>query len=773
MISSEANEHLAGDLSISIGATARLERTLAVDVTMREVFWKSGAAEAGCAIVALGSYGRQEMAPGSDLDFVLLQPEQADIGQVVDDILYPLWDSKLKLDYSVRTVGQSLELANLDLRVVLGLLDSRFVVGDSELATALKSQVLALWRKTARNRLPELFSDMDLRSERFGELSYLLEPNLKEAAGGLRDANILQAIDSSWVVDTQHRILQPVSMHLLDVRDALHLSTGQSSDVLTRHDQVEVARLLNYKNPDELLRRLLAAGRTISWQVDQVRGVVEHLIRPRRTNLGLRSGVLKSPTIARVPLANGVVLHGSEVALAQAAQVETDAGLTMRLAAAAAATDSRISPYSIQRLAQAAPVLTDPWPRQVRESFVSFIGAGRGTLRVWEMLDQVGIISQLLPEWERLRSAPQHDPIHIYTVDRHSIECVINAASLVRTVARPDLLLVGALLHDIGKGRGGDHCQLGVQLVEQVARRMGFNTADIATLSAMVRLHLLLPEVAITRDLSDPLTIDFVANMVGSVELLELLEALAEADSLATGPGVWTRWKATLLTELATCTRAKLLGVEVVREQSEPDWEALVEAGLCVTLTDQGELPVITVFSVNRLELLADISGLLTRSRLQVRAAEIKTHDGYAYSSWVVEPEFGDRPEVARIREDLRLLELDSIDLPASLEQRARSYLENRTSDSVPPRVEFVSGASESASVLEVRAGNMPGLVSVIARAIGQLRIDIVSARAATLGDNAVDSFYLQCGGNPLVPDQLNEVRQAVTSRLARLWQVI
>lgn len=755
----------------AIGRGARLDRSNKIDETLRHVFAQSGAQEAGCAVVAVGGYGRQEMAPGSDIDFVLLHLNGTDVHAITDAILYPLWDAKFKVDHSVRTVDQSIDMAKEDLRVLLGLLDARLVAGDAELASQLKSQVVALWRKTAKARLPELFEDMDEREARSGELSYLLEPDLKEAAGGIRDAAILRLIDLSWLVDAQSREVRPALETLLDMRDALHMSSGRNSDVLTHHDQVAVAELLGLDGPDEVLRKVLAAGRSIGIHVDQVRGAVQELSKPRWFKRPFGGG--RTPEARRVPLANGVVLHGNEVALAQAAEVDSDQGLTLRLAASAAHAHQRISPHAVVRLAHDAPDLSDPWPRHVRESFVSLLGAGRSTLQVWEVLDQAGIITRMLPEWEALRSTPQHDPIHIYTVDRHSIECAINASGLVREVARPDLLLVGALLHDIGKGRGGDHCERGVPLVEQIARRMGFVERDVATLAAMVRLHLLLPEVATTRDLSDPVTIEFVANEVGDIETLELLHALTQADSQATGPGVWTSWKASLLGELVSRVKSYLSGTQVFDEDAEDDWEDFDDVALLVTIDEDGDLPAITVRSHDRVGLMADIAGVLTANRLEVRAAEAKTRGTRAFSRWIVEPEFGDLPEVSRICEELRLVEQGTYDLGDKLDRRIRSYWETRKDEEITFWVEIVEGASSSSSVLEVRANNMPGLLSTVARAIGKSRTEILTARASTLGDNAVDTFYLQSGGKPLSADRLSQVRQAVVSRLDELRRIV
>lgn len=753
------------------GRGARLDRSNTIDETLRHVFAQSGAQEVGCALVAVGGYGRQEMAPGSDIDFVLLHPSGVDIHAITDEILYPLWDAKFMIDHSVRTVDQCIAMAKEDLRVQLGLLDARLVAGDPELASTLKTQVVALWRKTAKARLPELFEDMDERAARSGELSYLLEPDLKESAGGIRDATILRLIDLSWLVDAQSREVRPALEKLLEVRDALHSSTGRNSDVLTREDQIVVSELLGFDGPDELLRQVLAAGRSIGIHVDQARAAVQELSKPRWFKRSFGGG--RTPEARRVPLANDVVLHGNEVALAQGADVDSDQGLTLRLAAAAAHAHQRISPHSVIRLANDAPDVSDPWPRHVRESFVSLLGAGKSTLQVWEVLDQAGIISRMFPEWESLRSTPQHDPIHIYTVDRHSIECAINASGLVREVARPDLLLVGALFHDIGKGRGGEHCEIGVPLVEQIARRMGFVERDVATLAAMVRLHLLLPEVATTRDLADPLIVEYVAGEVGDVETLELLYALTQADSQATGPGVWTSWKASLLDELVSRVKAYLNGSKEAVVSPECDWEDVEDVDLLVTFDQDGDLPAITVRSFDRVGLMADIAGVLTANRLEVRAAEAKTRGTRAYSRWIVEPEFGDLPEVSRICEELRLVEQGTFDLGDKLDRRIKSYWETRKVEEFTFWVGVVEGASTSASVIEVRANNMPGLLSTVARAIGKSRTEILTARASTLGDNAVDTFYLQSGGKPLTADRLSQVRQAVASRLDELRRVM
>ncbi|WP_262402883.1 HD domain-containing protein, partial [Actinomadura sp. CNU-125] len=228
-------------------------------------------------------------------------------------------------------------------------------------------------------------------------------------------------------------------------------------------------------------------------------------------------------------------------------------------------TACRFVPATVERLAASAAVPGPPWPSDARDALVSLLGAGPPAIPVWESLDQAGVIVRLIPEWGHVRNRPQRDPIHRFTVDRHLVETAAGAAALTRDVARPDLLLTGALLHDIGKGRGGDHSVAGAPIAADIAARLGFAAADAASLRAVVRHHLLLPHTATRRDIDDPATIETVTTAVADVpgrerETLELLAALAIADGNATGPAAWNAWKARLVAELARRAAAALSG---------------------------------------------------------------------------------------------------------------------------------------------------------------------------------------------------------------------
>lgn len=503
----------------------------------------------GAALVAVGGYGRGELSPRSDLDLLLLHDGSAGAGAIAalaDRIWYPVWDLGLALDHSVRTPGEALKTAGEELKVQLGLLDARPVAGDLGLVAGLRTAILADWRNQAPKRLPALDELCRERAERMGELQFLLEPDLKEARGGLRDATALRAVAASWVADAPREGLAEARRTLLDARDALHLTTGRATDRLALQEQDQVAGALGLLDSDALLRQVYEAARTVSYATDVTWREVNRVLRARSVRPRLRA-ILGGGTKAapeRTPLAEGVVEAEGEVVLARTARPEKDPVLTLRAAAAAAESGLPLSRHLVRHLRTAAQPMPVPWPPQAREELVTLLGAGESTVGVWEALEAEGIITRLLPDWERVHCRPQRNPVHTWTVDRHLVETAVRASSLTRRVGRPDLLLVAALLHDIGKGWPGDHSVAGEVIARDMAARIGFDKQDVGVLATLVRHHLLLIETATRRDLDDPATVRSVATAVGSASTLELLHALTEADALATGPAAWSSWRA-------------------------------------------------------------------------------------------------------------------------------------------------------------------------------------------------------------------------------------
>ncbi|NUK60574.1 [protein-PII] uridylyltransferase [Streptomyces lunaelactis] len=753
----------------------------------------------GAALVAVGGYGRGELSPRSDLDLLLLHDGGADAGAIAtlaDRIWYPVWDLGLALDHSVRTPGEARKVAGDDLKVQLGLLDARPVAGDLGLVAGLRTTVLADWRNQAPKRLPELDELCRERAERQGELQFLLEPDLKEARGGLRDATALRAVAASWLADAPREGLAEARRILLDARDALHLVTGRATDRLALQEQDQVATELGLLDADALLRQVYEAARTVSYATDVTWREVHRVLRARSVRPRLRAmlGGGRTPQPERSPLAEGVVEQDGEVVLARAAKPERDPVLPLRAAAAAAQSGLPISLHAVRRLAATTRPLPVPWPAEAREELVTLLGAGESTVGVWEALEAEGLITRLLPDWERVRCRPQRNPVHTWTVDRHLVEAAVKASSLTRRVGRPDLLLIAALLHDIGKGWPGDHSVAGETIAKDVAARIGFDRADVAVIATLVRHHLLLIETATRRDLDDPATVDSVAAIVGSAGTLELLHALTEADALATGPAAWSSWRGSLVADLVKRVAAVLAGDAPA--EPEPTAPSAEQERLAIEALRTGE-PVLALHAqaepsagdepepvgVELLIALPDqpgvlpaAAGVLALHRLTVRAADLRSIElpselgepsGVLLLSWRVAAEYGSLPQAARLRADLVRALDGSLDIPARLAEREAAYPRRRGVKAPPPRVTVAPAGSRLATVIEVRAQDAPGLLHRIGRALDESALRVRSAHVSTLGANAVDAFYVTgAEGAPLPPEQASQTARALEAML-------
>ncbi|MFF3451800.1 [protein-PII] uridylyltransferase [Streptomyces sp. NPDC002667] len=757
----------------------------------------------GVSLVAVGGYGRGELSPRSDLDLLLLHDgsDSGAVAALADRLWYPVWDLGLALDHSVRTPAEARKTASDDLKVQLGLLDARHLAGDLGLTAGLRTAVLADWRNQAPKRLPELQELCAERAERQGELQYLLEPDLKEARGGLRDATALRAVAASWLADAPREGLADARRRLLDVRDALHLATGRATDRLALQEQDQVAAELGLLDADTLLRQVYEAARVVSYASDVTWREVGRVLRSRAVRPRLRAMLGGGKPVAeRSPLAEGVVEQDGEVGLARAARPERDPVLPLRAAAAAAQADLPLSLHAVRRLAAAVRPLPTPWPAEAREQLVTLLGSGRPTIEVWEALEAEGLITRLLPDWERVRCRPQRNAVHIWTVDRHLIETAVRASELTRRVGRPDLLLVAALLHDIGKGWPGDHSVAGEIIARDVATRIGFDRTDAAVLATLVRHHLLLIDTATRRDLEDPATVRSVAEAVGSQGTLELLHALTEADALATGPAAWSSWRGSLVADLVKRVSAVLAGdapeepeaVAPTAEMERLAIEACRTGGPVLSLRAQTEpldteaepgtgpedpepLGVELLIAVpDQPGVLPSVAGVLAMHRLTVRTAELRAldlPDGVEGSvlllNWRVAAEYGSLPQAARLRADLVRALDGSLDIAARLAERDAAYPRRRGVVAPPARVTVAPAASRLATVIEVRAHDAPGLLHRIGRALETARVRVRSMHVSTLGANAVDAFYVTgTKGEPLPGEEAASVARSLEEAL-------
>ncbi|TQL69394.1 UTP--GlnB (protein PII) uridylyltransferase GlnD [Nocardioides albertanoniae] len=737
-----------------MSAEGRAERTAAADAQCAEAYAAADGPEVGVALVAVGGYGRGELAPFSDWDVVLVHDDEVSPGAVSEQVWYPLWDVAPELDHSVRSFSEMLSASTGDLRVALGLLDIRHLAGDRGLVLRLRTTMLAHWRRHARALLPELRSLSLERHRRAGELAHASVPEVKEMAGGLRDAVVIKAIVATWLVDVPAVELEASRRALLDVRDLVHEIAGRAGDRIVPEMWDELADRLD-----------LADARTAQAHVRTIGRRLTHLshLAWRRVDGVLDRPPAKAARRPRLtPLGGGLALSSGEVVLVPGARPARDPLMLLRASASAAEHGVALAPPTAARLAKDTPELPDPWPEEARQLFLRLLGAGRGLLAVWETLEETGAISRILPEWERIRLLPHASIIHRYTVDRHTIETCIEAVPLLPRVARPDVLLAAALLHDIGKGSLTEHSVAGEPIARRIAARMGFPAEEVELIAQLVRRHLLLSTTATTRDPDDPATVDLVVETMGEAEALALLTALTEADARATSPKAWTTWRARLVRDLAG-RAAKVLDTGIDAQERTYDAVEIPDGVRSGAASFRAE-PLadgarVWAIAPDRIGLLADLAATFAIARLPVRACRVWQQGAFAVSVWDVGDSYVDS---AVLRTRFSAITEGRLDPAERLAPSAAASAR-------PPSVVVRPEASSTATVLEVRTIDRPGVVHTVAAALTRLDIAVRSAHISTLGPQAVDVFYLhEAHAGALGDQRAAEAAHAVRAALER-----
>jgi [protein-PII] uridylyltransferase len=779
------------------------------------------------AVVALGSYGRRELCPGSDVDALLLHDlprrRAAAVRDIAEALWYPLWDSGFVTGHGARTPKESLDLAAGDLDVLTALLQARFVAGDRSLADRLVDGAHRLAERRRDRLVRQLAQAAELRRVRPGPVAEMLEPDLKDGAGGLRDIQSLAwagwtlgppgglaALEARGYLDPddRHR-LRVAGAQLLDVRVALHRLTGGRHDLLALQEQDAVAAALGAPDADELVRRLAAGAREVAWITRDVFDRLCAGLRPPSRTVATRERTV-------VP---GVAVRDGRVVVSDTAP----ATLTVLEAAITAAElELPFERASLARLAEMAEPVWDVWERA---ALLRLLRAGSGAVPVFEALDHAGVLVRLVPEWSHVRSLPQRNAYHRFTVDRHLLEAVAECARLLdagdavtdpgdasieavvaRACRRPELLLLGALLHDVGKGRDGDHSATGSAVAEAFARRIGLDSEGREILAWLVRDHLVMADIATRRDLSEAAVVErFADRCAGDPERLRLLYLLTVGDSKATGPAAWSRTKEALLRDLfvkaaavieqrgagdLAAQRRAALGELVGAERAAAHFGRLPASYLMAfDATDMvlherllraralgvecaagdDDRPVVTVVAPDRAGLLATLAGALTIAGLSVREAFLfSTADGWALDVFRATDPYGrfadGGPE--RVREVLRRALLGELDVDRHVRERAAAYRRRRAPGPVHVRVDL--DASDRATVIEVDADDDVGVLYRVADTFARRGLDVSIAKVHTLGERIVDVFYVRHADGRRVDDpiELARLRDVLVARL-------
>jgi [protein-PII] uridylyltransferase len=828
-----AQDLRALDLAYSPGRHGRWSarrRAELVDACLRGAYADAEGPRGRVAVVAVGGYGRGELAPASDIDVLLLheEAEPDGVAALAESLLYPLWDAGLTVGHAVRTPEDCLAFAAARLDASTAMLDARIVTGDEELFGRARELAFGWVREDPRGFAARLVEASQERAERYGSVSHLLEPDLKEGAGGLRDINALgwlgavvgespdlPTLDGVGLLRVAEReAVDEATEFLVRVRSALHLETGRRSDRLLLEQQPEIARDMGFTDEprlaavDALMRGLFTHAR----QVEHVVGsVFERFL-----------GIDVASTSGRPP--------GSPEEV-----IETFA--------AAAEEGRRLSAVALDRIDAVELPEEIAWTPRIREGFLRILRGGEAGVRTLEAMDRIELLGRFLPEWRPVRCRPQRDPYHRFTVDVHLMQAWASmgrmladadrggppagrldggldrvAIEAARTIEDHDALLLGALLHDIGKTGEGPHVPIGARAAERLCDRMCLDPETGELVQFMVGHHLLLPDTATRRDLGDEDLIMDVAARIGTPERLAALYLLAAADASATGPHAWTPWRQTLVRELvgkvqrvfergemgsesAEVLRGRVAAirrlladedertVDAFLDRMPPAYLLVVDPGDVVahyrmlaarlggtevrTSAVPGAKPdthVLTVVAVDRPGLLSWVAGALALAGLSILSARVfTTEDGVAVDLFEVEGSF--EPEIGEDRwRAFRSALRRAIDGRLSLDHRVAE----KRSNYPPPRpqtpvtVSVDNGVSDFFTVIEVGGPDRIGLLFDITRTLADLRLDVHLAKVATYGGRVVDAFYVRdpLGDRIEDPRRIDEIERAVLERV-------
>ena len=754
------------DATLLPGTGPERRRTMAVQTREHlRVLWEAAATqpralpEHGLALGCVGSLARDESGPLSDLDLVLLHDGRLEpdrVAQLADRLWYPLWESGLRLDHSVRTLADCRTVAEHDLAALVGLLDLAPVAGDETLVAGVRMGVARDWRAAARRRLPGVLAQVRTRHTRYGELADLLEPDVKEAHGGLRDLTLMRSLTATWLADRPHGAeLDAAAEHLLDLRDAIHLVGGRPRERLVRQDRDAVAALLGFGDGDDLLAATSDAARVVALATAATLRRTQQALTARTLRVGPRRPELR-------PLGHGVYVHDGEAVLGAPAvrrmsRPGGDPGLALRAATLAARAGVLLSQATLDTIAR-IPWEEVAWTPVRRELFTALLGSGAGLRQVWEQATMTGLVERWLPIWRTVRSRPQHDPVHRHTVDRHQVQTVIECAPLLDDVPRPDLLLVAALLHDLGKATGGgpDHPRSGAPLARTAALGLGFDAADADLIGLLVEHHLTLIELATNRDPQDPRTVAALVAAVGvEPATLDALAALSRADASAVGERAWTPWRARLLADLVARGHAALqvgdgtsyAGDGAASPPAEPATasppdRAAALAGRPVVRVRSGDDPatiVVDVVVADRIGLFGDVAGGMSAQGVAVRRAVLRTVEGVAEDTWDCDVDPAAAPfDPDRLARDLATAGSGRVRASQRPGRPASGGLEEP-----PPQVLLIPDAATDATVLELRGRDRPGLLRDVGRALAAVGVGVARAHIETYAGRCRDVFVV------------------------------
>ncbi|HXQ52951.1 MAG TPA: [protein-PII] uridylyltransferase [Stellaceae bacterium] len=807
------------------------------------------------ALIAVGGYGRGELAPFSDIDLLFLYPykQTPHTEQVVEYLLYTLWDMGLKVGQATRSIDETLARAKTDLTIRTAVLEARYVWGDQQLYLDLKRRFEAeIIKGSAAAFLEAKLEERDKRHARLGESRYLVEPNVKEGKGGLRDLHTL-----FWIAKYIYRVDsvdELVERHVLEADEAqrfaraqnflwtvrchLHFITGRAEDRLTFDLQTEVGRRMGYtdhagtRGVERFMKHYFLVAKDVGDLTRIFCALLEAELQ-RQPRLSWRRWSFRKRHV------DGFTVDGGRLDVANERAFRDDPVNLIRLFHSAEEHGLDIHPHALRLITQSLKLIdgalrADP---EANRLFMEILTSRKDPETALRRMNEAGVFGRFIPDFGRVVAQMQYDMYHVHTVDEHTIIAIgilhqiesgelkkdlPLASALIEKIVSRRALFLALLLHDIAKGRGGDHSILGEKVAEKLGPRVGLTAEETETIAWLVRWHLLMSNTAFKLDIDDPETIRSFAERVQSPERLNLLLILTVCDIRAVGPKVWNGWKATLLRELYhrafelmsgglvgdtadVRIKARQQAVrELLRDFSDAEFagfaaktypnywlsfdpQTLVRHARLTRDAERRGAPLtvdtrvdparavteVTLYTADHPGLFSRIAGALALAGANIVDAKILTlSNGMALDTFLVQDRQGgafDRPEklakLAVLFENVlsgRVKPHIELNAPPAIESRTRVF-------AVPPRVLISNTASRTHTVLEVNGRDRPGLLFELTRALTQLNLQIFGAKISTYGEKVVDVFYVKdlFGHKVEHEERIKAIRERLTAVLA------
>ncbi len=808
------------------------------------------------AIVAVGGYGRGELAPQSDIDLLFLSNWKLTphAEQIVEFLLYTLWDLGLKVGHATRSIDECIRLAKSDLTIRTALLEARYLWGDAALYRGLRQKFRDFTAAEGANGfVTQKLAERDVRHAKMGDSRYVLEPNIKDGKGGLRDLHTLfwiaknlyrvdaigDLVERNVFSDLEAGLFRKAHAFLTTVRCHMHYLTGRPEERLTFDVQPEIARLMGYgdRKSQRGVERFMRHYYLVAKDVGDLTRIFcaaledETKRRPWVRLPGRLSGEREF---------GDFVVRSGRLNIKNEDAFRRDPVNMLRLFETAQIQRLDIHPSALRQVTQSLKsidnaVREDP---AANASFLAMLTSKNDPAETLKRLNEAGVLGRFIPDFGRVVAQMQHDMYHVYTVDEHTIRAIgllhrietgdlaedhPLATEIVHKVASRRALYVAVLMHDIAKGRGGDHSVIGADLALELCPRLGLDSQETETVSWLVRYHLVMSNTAQKRDIDDPKTIRDFADHCQSPERLRLLLVLTVADMRATGPAVWNGWKAALLRELyyrteellsgsivadtvtARVARAKDAVAARLADLPSEDIEDFLELGYtaywlsldsatqarhaALTRTahrDNAEISIdvgidekrsvteITVYTPDHPGLFSQIAGAMALFGASIVEARIFTlANGHALDIFTIQNAAGKAVSDPRDLERLKNRIANSLtgELRPWRELVGRESLPRRARDvfEVPPRVLIDNTASNFFSVIEVNGRDRPGLLHDVTRALTECGLQIGTAKISTYGERVVDVFYVKdvFGMKITNAQKQDEVRKAVLASLS------